>query len=288
MNLHISRNYCFMKTLFQYPGKSCLLLHDCVMADSLKWRSHIMHRQEEAILGLLEGKSRFLTVNPIDESKATCGRAKVPPNNIHELIKQTTLGLSLNDVSIFSSMGFDMHVGRMVPLSVSFTEDVHQENIFIPKRTKVVIPAGSYKRTGYAMKFVGSIHPDYSKGVMYKMNRHNKMVKTNKMKRVTNYYLVMGDILKHYYHAATGNKLGIDVSVMESFFEVYDRVHVQLMQSASIDPTQRSMTTSTMWDQAQEATREALVIEKKAYANAKHELKKKNNVDLRLVRTLKF
>ena len=35
------------------------------------------------------------------------------------------------------------------------------------------------------------------------------------------------------------------------------------------------MTTSTLWDPTQEATREALVIEKKAYANAKHELKKK-------------
>ena len=113
---------------------------------------------------------------------------------------------------------------------------MQQENIFIPKRTKVVIPASSYKRTGYTMKFVGSMHPDYSKGITYKMNRHNKMVKTNKMKRVTNYYLVTGDVLKHYYHAVTGNELGIDVSIMESFFEVYDRVHVQLMQTASIDP----------------------------------------------------
>ena len=59
-----------------------------------------MHQQEETILGLLEGKSRFFTINPIDESKATCGRAKVPPNNIHELINQITVGLSLNDVSI--------------------------------------------------------------------------------------------------------------------------------------------------------------------------------------------
>ena len=63
-----------------------MLLHDCVMADSLKWKTYIMHQQEEAILGLLEGKSRFLTVNPIDENKATCGRAKVQPNNIHKLI----------------------------------------------------------------------------------------------------------------------------------------------------------------------------------------------------------
>ena len=158
-----------------------MLLHDCVMADTLKWRSYIMHQQEEAILGLLEGKSRFLTVNPIDESKATCGIAKVPPYNIHEMIKQTTFGLSLNNVSIFTSMGFDMHVGRMIPSSVSFMEDVYQENIFIPKRTKVVVPASSYKRTGSTMKFVGSIHPDYSKGVKYMMNRHSKMVKTNMM-----------------------------------------------------------------------------------------------------------
>ena len=202
-----------------------------------------MHQQEEAILGLLEGKSRHNTVNPIDRSTATCGRVKVPPNNIHKLIKKTTVGLTLNDVSIFASMGFDMHEGRMVSSSVSFMEDVHQENIFILKRTKVVIPASSYKRTGYTMKFVGSIHPDYSKGITYKMNRHNKMVKTNKMKRNTNYYFVTGDILEHYYQAATGHKLGIDISIMEYFFEIYDRVHVQLMQNASIDATQRAMTT---------------------------------------------
>ena len=88
------------------------------MADSLRWRSHILRRQEEAILGLLEGKTRFFTVAPIDESRATCGKAKVPPSNIHELINQTMLGLSLNDVSIFASMDFDMHVGRTVSLSV--------------------------------------------------------------------------------------------------------------------------------------------------------------------------
>ena len=229
------------------------------MSDSLKWRSRVLHKQEEAILGLLEGKSRYIT-------------------NIHELVHQTTLGLSLNDIYVFASMGFEMHVSKMVSSSVSFTEDVHQENVFIPKRTKVVVPASSYKRTGYTMKFVGSIHPDYSKGITFQMNRHNKMVKTNKIKRVTNYYMATGDILKHYYNAATGKEIGIDVSVMEAFFEVYDRVHVQIMQSASLDPSQRSMMTSTMWDPAQEATREALVIEKKAYANAKHELKKKTTV----------